>query len=248
VKKPYVIKQRGLFRCEQGKPFKVSRSQIEAFCECPRCFYLNHRNGIRRPSSPPFTINSLVDRMLKREFDEHRAAQTPHPIMVQNGIDAVPFQHEMIEEWRNNFKGMAYLDERTNLKVTGALDDVWTMRETGRLAVVDYKATATAKEVTLDDDWKVSYKRQMEVYQWLLRKQGFEVEDRGFFLYANGQDVDGFAERLSFAVSLLPYEGNGDWIDQKLLDLKACLTGDRIPDAPEDCEFCGYVAAAAGVA
>ena len=56
------------------------------------------------------------------------------------------------------------------------------MRDSGRLVVVDYKATATNGELTLDDEWKVTYKRQMDVYIWLLRKQGFEVDDREFFL------------------------------------------------------------------
>jgi hypothetical protein len=80
MNRPYVVKSRGLFKCALKEPFKISRSQIEAFVSCPRCFYLNNRLGMRRPSSPPFTINSFVDRLLKREFDTHRAAQTPHPI------------------------------------------------------------------------------------------------------------------------------------------------------------------------
>ena len=33
-------------------------------------------------------------------------------------LDAVPFQHPKIDEWRDSFKGMAYLDKRTNLKIT----------------------------------------------------------------------------------------------------------------------------------
>jgi hypothetical protein len=69
MRRTYVIKSRGLFDCDSTKPFKVSRGQIEAFIECARCFYLNHRNGIDRPSSPPFTINMLVDRLLKKEID-----------------------------------------------------------------------------------------------------------------------------------------------------------------------------------
>src|SRR5262249_4129894 len=144
MKKQYNIKQSGLFKFDADKPFKVSRSQIEAFVECPRCFWLNHRLGIRRPSSPPFTINMLVDRVLKKEFDIHRAAQTSHPIMLAHGLDAVPFRHPQIDEWRDNFVGMQFLDEYTNLNIAGAIDDIWQMRGTGRLIVVDYKATAKA--------------------------------------------------------------------------------------------------------
>src|SRR5258708_4730855 len=102
MRKEFVVKKRGLFEPAASKPFKISRSQIEAFCECPRCFWLNHRQGIRRPSSPPFLINTLVDRMLKVEFDACREAGVPHPIMAENGIDAVPMPHPDLDVWRNN--------------------------------------------------------------------------------------------------------------------------------------------------
>ena len=244
MKRTYVIKSRGLFNCHSKEPFRVSRSQIEAFVECPRCFWLNHRRGMRRPSSPPFLINTLVDRLLKKEFDAHRVAQTSHPIMIEHGLDAVPFRHPQIDKWRENFVGMQFRDEHTNLNITGAVDDIWQMRASGRLIVVDYKATAKDGQVTLDEAWQDGYKRQMGVYIWLLRKQGFEVEDRGFFLYCNGQDAESFEQRLNFSVSLLPY--TGDWIEPTLLDLKASLMADDVPPAPHDCEFCGYIAANQG--
>ena len=59
------------------------------------------------------------------------------------------------------------LHEPTNLMVTGAVDDVWADGDE-TLFVVDYKSTSTEKEISLDDQWKQAYKRQMEIYQWLL--------------------------------------------------------------------------------
>ncbi len=32
---------------------------------------------------------------------------------------------------------MQFIDERTNLKITGAVDDIWQMRESGKLIIVD---------------------------------------------------------------------------------------------------------------
>jgi hypothetical protein len=83
MKKAFAIKSRGLFDPASNKPFKLSRSGIELYLECPRCFFINHRFGIRRPSGPPFNINSLVDRLLKKEFDVHRVNATTHPLMQQ---------------------------------------------------------------------------------------------------------------------------------------------------------------------
>lgn len=245
MKKEFKVKERGLYEPKDNKPFKVSRSGIELFVECPCCFYLNNRLGIRRPSGPPFSINKAVDTLLKKEFDVHRAAKTTHPYMTQYGLDAVPFQHEMMDEWRENFKGVRYVHEPTNLLITGAVDDIWQNKD-GELIVVDYKAASKSDEVSLDADWQMSYKRQMEVYQWLLRRLGFKVARTGYFVYCNGNnDAEGFDGKIEFDVVLLPYEGDDGWIENTLIQLKECLDSSEIPASPIDCEFCGYALARA---
>lgn len=228
---------------ESGEPFKVSRSGIELFTECPCCFYLNNRVGIRRPSGPPFNINKAVDTLLKKEFDVHRAAGTAHPYMKHYDIDAVPYQHEMMNEWRENFKGVRFHHEPTNLLVTGAVDDIW-VNPAGELIVVDYKATSKGEEVNLDADWQMSYKRQMEVYQWLLRQLGFTVSNTGYFVYCNGNaDAAAFDGKIEFDVTLLPYTGDDSWIPDVLAQLKRCLDAPSAPAPTPDCEFCGYALA-----
>ena len=180
MNRAFAITSRGLFGPKPDKPFKVSRSGLELHLECPRCFYLNHRLGIRRPSGPPFTINSLVDRLLKKEFDRHRASGTAHPLMHQYGVDAVPFQHPQVHEWRKNFKGIQHYHAPTNLIVTGAVDDLW-INPASEVIVVDYKTTAKSGDITIDANWQMAYKRQMEIYQWLLSRQGLDVSRRTLF-------------------------------------------------------------------
>ena len=244
MKNTFSIKSRGLFDPNSNKPFKVSRSGIELYLDCPRCFYLNRRHGIRRPSGPPFNINSLVDRLLKKEFDVHRVNATRHPLMQQYGVDAIPFQHPKIDEWRENFKGVRFHHVPTNLIVTGAVDDLW-LNPAGEIIVVDYKATVKNGEVNIDAEWQMAYKRQMEMYQWLVRHQGLIVSNTGYFVYCNGQDAEAFDGRIEFAIKLLPYTGSDYWIDDALVGLKNCLLSDEIPSRPPDCEFCGYVLARA---
>lgn len=246
MKKAFSIKSRGLFDPASIKPFKVSRSGIELFLECSRCFYINHRLGIRRPSGPPFNINTLVDRLLKKEFDVHRVNATAHPLMRQYGVDAVPYQHPKIDEWRENFKGVQVHHAPTNLIVTGAVDDLWR-NPAGEIIVVDYKATAKNGEVNIDADWQMAYKRQMEVYQWLVRQQGLTVSNTGYFVYCNGQDGEAFDGRIEFTVKLLPYTGSDSWIEKTLSDLKNCLMSNNVPGRPDDCEFCGYALARAAM-
>ena len=58
---PFSRKRRKLYNPKDSEPFAVSRSKIDLFVECPRCFYLDRRLGIGRPSGPPFLLNSAVD-------------------------------------------------------------------------------------------------------------------------------------------------------------------------------------------
>lgn len=232
----------------QAAPFKVSRSKIELFMQCPRCFWLDTRLKISRPSSPPFNINKAIDELFKKEFDSYRAKGEPHPIMADNQIKAIPYQHADLDKWRYNFTGVAALHKPTNLHVFGAIDDVW-VNDDGELIVVDYKATAKQADVSIDSDWQVSYKRQMEVYQWLLRQNGFAVNNTGYFVYTNGRfDLDGFNDRLEFKTKLIPYTGNDAWVEKTLVNMKACMEGDDMPPVGDHimggpCEFCTYARA-----
>ena len=238
----YTIKKRNIFAPDLAKPFKISRSQIEAYTRCPCCFWLNHRRGIRHPGMPGHPINSLIDRLLKAEFDTHRIAGTSHPLMRAYGIDAVPYADDRLDTWRQNFKGMQHFHKPTGLLVTGALDDLWITPQR-LIHMVDYKATAKQDGVTLDDQWKDAYKRQMEVYQWLARRLGLDVSDTAYFVYCNGRARDTFDGLVSFDQMILPYVGNDSWVEPTLIKMKSCLVSDDMPAASPDCEHCGYFAA-----
>ena len=228
------------YRTGQTTPFKVSRSKIDDFLNCPRCFWLDRKLKITKPDTPPFQINKAVDELLKKEFDTYRAKGTPHPLMVDNGVAAIPYQHDKLNQWRENFVGVQYLHAPTNLLVFGAVDDLW-VNDAKELIVVDYKATAKKSEVSLDAPWQIAYKRQMEVYQWLLRSNGFTVNLTGYFVYCNGRlDLDDFNNRVEFSIKLIPYTGNDSWVEPTLLKLKACLESDTIPEVGPDCDYCRY--------
>lgn len=238
-------RSKNLFNPDSKEPYPLSRSKIEFFCQCPRCFYLDRRLGISQPPSPPFRLNSAVDTLLKKEFDIHRVKKTAHPFMEAYGIDAVPFQHPKIEEWRDALRrGIRHLHPPTNLFITGGIDDLW-VSPGGELFIVDYKATAKDGEVGIDADWQVSYKRQVEIYQWLFRQNGFRVSDTAYFVYCNGDtDKEAFDGKLEFRVRLIPYQGNDEWIEKTLLDIRSCLTADTLPPQSRSCAFCSYREAA----
>lgn len=229
-----------------GPKWRLSRSKIELFNECPRCFYLDNKLGTARPRGPAFTLNIAVDALLKKEFDIHRAKKSKHPLYEKYGIEVIPYTHKMLNTWRENFEGIEYKDPETGFTISGAVDDIWESPN-GELIVVDYKATSkTGSVVTLDDSsWKDSYARQMGVYQWLLRKNGFTVSPTGYFVYANASsDKEAFDAQLEFELTLVPCEGDTSWIDDILPKIKTTLDTDAIPPTGKSCEYCPYREAA----
>ena len=232
---------RNLYDPKSKEPFRLSRSKIDLFIKCPRCFYLDRRLGIGQPPGYPFSLNSAVDKLLKKEFDVHRANGTAHPLMKAYGLDAVPMAHEKIDEWRDSLRrGITFHFPKTNLLITGGVDDVWVTPD-GELIIVDYKATSKEGLVSLDAEWQDGYKRQMEIYQWLFRKNGFKVSPTGYFVYCNGRaDSAAFDGKLEFDIKLLPYEGDDGWEDGVVRDLWGCLQGDEVPEAGEGCDYCAY--------
>ncbi len=226
------------------KPFRISRSKIDLFLQCPRCFYLDRRLGIKRPPGYPFTLNNAVDELLKKEFDIYREKREKHPLCIENEIDAIPFKHEDLDGWRDSLhKGIEYEMPETNLKITGGIDDVWINLK-DELIVVDYKATSKKGEVSLDADWQIGYKRQVEIYQWLFRQNGFKVSNTAYFVYCNAKkDVDRFDGKLKFNISVIPYEGNDSWVDGTVMKIYDCLQSDDIPEEKEECAYCKYTLA-----
>lgn len=231
-----------LFNPQSGEPFKLSRSKVDLFLECPRCFYMDRRLGVGRPPGFPFSLNSAVDKLLKKEFDLHRVKQTAHPLMKAYGLkDIVPFEHPKMNEWRDALRGgVQALHKKTNFLLTGGVDDIWKNKK-GELMVVDYKATAKDGDVGIDADWQISYKRQIEFYQWLLRRNKFKVSNTGYFVYANGKtDLEAFDGKLEFDVNLISYEGDDSWIEKTIAEIHQCLNANKIPSSARDCDYCRY--------
>jgi hypothetical protein len=233
--------EKGWYSPGSKEPYVISRSKVDRFVECARCFWLEARYGIGRPDTPAFTLNNAVDELFKKEFDIRRTNGEAHPLMKEYGIKAVPYKHEKMEEWRDAFKrGIKFHHAETNITLRGGIDDVWE-GENGELYIVDYKATAGKEEVTLDDKWKDAYKRQVEVYQWLFRQNGFTVAPTAYFVYANGQnDRAAFDGKLEFEITILPYEGDDSWVEPTLRKIKACVDSDEAPKSDPVCEYCLY--------
>ena len=223
----------------------LSRSALEDFIRCPRCFYLQRRKGLKPLARIPLTLAVATDALLKNEFDAIRGTDLTHPIWTREGLPVRAFQHSDIETWRSNRKGIRVEHKTTGVTVYGAVDDIWQNLESGDLHVVDYKSTSKQDTPTVDGGFGDSYRRQMDIYQWLFREAGFPVSDTGYFLYVNGSKhgvfYDGDVGRMLFSTTLISYRGDTSWVSECVTNAVECFRENIIPDANRDCDTCRYI-------
>ena len=251
-------RHRGVFNLANPEPYELSRTRVENFVKCPCCFYLVQVKGIQFPTIPGFNINEATDILLKRDFDKYRGTKNTHPYLVKMGLDHLhPYQHKHFEFWTQSMHfgakdRMHTVHNETNLKIGGGLDDVWINTKTNQLHIIDYKSTSQKSDkgpITLDEYYKESYKRQMDLYVWIMKRKGFEVNDVGYFLYCDG---DRFTKTqflrenkaiMEFKLTLIPYQTDHKWIEPTLRAIKGVLSGTTSPNHSSNCEYGNFLKA-----
>jgi len=251
--KPLRTQQHTLYQRGTNSIFKLSRSKLSQFVECQRCFYLDRVKGLKEPSMPSWTLNSAVDTLLKKEFDIYRFQKKPHPIMIQQNLNFIPFEHEDFNRWRDSLKGgISFIDTDTNLEIYGGIDDLWYDIDKKELVVVDYKTqssiTPVEVETYLKNPFHQSYKLQMDIYVYILQQMGrklnINVSNRTFFLVYNAEkSYDKFDNKLNFTAKLIPYEANTSKIKNLIIEAKKVLESETIPNLNTNCEKCMYLEA-----
>tara|TARA_B100000029_G_C17402237_1_gene897494 strand:- start:45 stop:860 length:816 start_codon:yes stop_codon:yes gene_type:complete len=229
------------------KSFTVSRTRIQNFLDCPRCFYLQNRIGIKTLKSLPFRLNSATDTLLKKTFDVARDKQEVHKYFKENNINLIPFKHEKMSEWQQNFQGVKYHYEKANLIVQGAVDDILINLKTKELSPIEYKSTQTkdGEQIKyLGKPHHKSWKNQLEIYGYLLEKNGFKISENSYIVFCNADiSPEEWEEKLNFDVQVIPYKMDYSWVEPTLDEIKELLIQNRIPDFSDadECDMCRYL-------
>jgi len=265
-----MARHRGTYKPNRAEPYELSRGRLEGFLKCEACFWLDRVRGVKFPSIPGFLLNTNTDTLLKKDFDQFRGKE-PHPIMVNSGLSHLrPFDHVDLEKWESSLhfgsspNHFNTVHEQTNILFGGGLDDVWENIKTGELHIVDYKSTAqmSSTPAPLDEsfiapptdpkkiDYKAGYRRQMEMYQWILRRKGFPVSDTGYFLYVDGQHInesgmidseDPSQAWMRFNTAIIKYVGDDSWVEATIIQAKRTLGSEHAPKHTEGCEFGRFI-------
>ena len=258
-------RHRGKFDPNNPNPYELSRSRVETFLKCKACFWLHQIHKVSPPEIPSFTINTTTDILLKRDADAVRG-KSALPLWEQAGLEhIIPFDHEHLNNWTNslhyglNDSYFNTVHKETNIKFGGGLDDVYLNTETDQIHIIDYKSQAQGtrnpdtyevKPSSLNDPWKIGYKRQMDMYVWVARQKGLNVSNTGYFVYVDAQhkhiegmliDRDPSIAWMKFNASIIPYEADTSWVEPTLVEIKNFLMNQpTIPDhTPKGDNFMG---------
>lgn len=166
-------------------PYKLSPSSLNLMDECPRCFWLDKHEVWKRPNGVFPSLPSGMDGVLKHHFDKFRDKGILPPELCEDKEcknlklfnDA-----ELMKVWRSNFKGIRYEDKKGNI-LFGAVDNILVKGK--KLIVLDYKTRGFA----LKEDTADHYQNQLDIYNFLLRKNGYETEDYAFLLFYVPKEV-----------------------------------------------------------
>jgi len=214
----------------QEKQIQLSPSSLNLFLECPCCFWLEKKLGIRRPPPYPYALNAAVDTLLKEEFDSYRKKGELHPLLIAHKIKARLFPNqELLNQWRSNRVGIRYFDEEVGATLFGAVDDVLEFPD-GKLAALDYKSTGSAVAKVYD-----RFQLQMDIYTYLLEKNGFKTPRKGYLAFYVVDKTNGFEDKLPFQKELQEIETNPDDIPELFQDAVALLKQEAPPSHSPDC-------------
>jgi hypothetical protein len=164
--------------------YKLSPSILTLMEECPRCFWL-HFHGKQRPAGIFPSLPSGMDSILKTHFDKfmERGILPPELRESKDCKEMKLFDDkEKLKEWRNNFKGISWTDEQGNV-LHGAVDNL--LVKGNKIIVLDYKT----RGFPLKRDSHEHYQNQLNIYNFLLRKNGYETEDYAFLLFYVPKEV-----------------------------------------------------------
>jgi len=211
---------------------KLSPSSLNLYLECPRCFWLEKKQGVRRPQPYPYALNAAVDLLLKEEFDDYRKKGEVHPLLAAHNIQAKLFPNqELLNQWRNNFSGIRYYDEELDATVFGAVDDILEFPD-GKLAPLDYKSTGSATANVYD-----RFQLQMDVYTYLLEKNGFSTPRKGYLAFYIVDKKSGFDDRLPFRKEIQEIQTDPSDLPELIKEAVSLLRRMAPPPHSQECQY-----------
>lgn len=173
---------------------RLSKSQLDKFVDCPRCFWLAQRHKLRQPDMISSKVWKGVERVTVAHYEGHRKAKTtPDNLIGQVPAGAIPVQLDetAMKALRYWGKGLAF--NVGDVLVTTALDDMLQIPDGSqpngsRYAVIDYKSKA---KLTDEESTAQMYQNQADVFDLACNVNGYPTDGTVYFDYWSPVSVDG---------------------------------------------------------
>ncbi|MBI3190310.1 PD-(D/E)XK nuclease family protein [archaeon] len=213
--------------------YKLSPSSLNLLEECPRCFWLYVTQKRSRPSGAFPSLPSGVDRILKHHFDKYRELGELPPELHKHGVAGKLFSDmDLLKVWRNNLKGLQFIDKENKIMLRGAVDDL--LQNDEKIIALDFKTRGFA----LKEDTHHHYQHQLNLYNFLLRKNGYDTEDYAYLLFFMPEAINETGHFV-FHTDLVKMKINVEHAEQLFHKAIKVVEGE-IPDSSDECKFCKW--------
>ena len=119
--------------------------------------------------------------------------------------------------------------------------------KTKELSPVEFKSTQTKdgdQVKYLGKPHHKFWKNQLEIYGYLLEKNGFKISEDSYIIFCNAEiNAEEWNEKLNFDVQVINYKMDYKWVEPILDKIKELLILDSIPNFSDtdDCDMCRYL-------
>ena len=229
-----------LYSYNSSRPFKLSRTKIDLFFECRRCFFLDQKFGIKRPHGTPLVLSNRIVDDFKKELNICRVEKNIHSKVKELNKNLIPISHNKLEEWKSSFKGASFLDDSTNLLVVGIIDDIWLDRSTNKNHSVIIKSNSKKNQMSYENIWP-GYWRQLSLYSYLLSKNLLPMSSTGILVFINTPtSMDQMENKKNFNLNIFEKILDFDWIQPTIKEISKTLNKETPPESSKKCKYCNY--------
>lgn len=211
----------------------LSASSLALFNDCPRCFYLQVKEGIRRPQGLPMPLYTKMDLLIKDYFDGFRRNGALPP-QLEGLVEGRLFENqELLKKWRNWRTGPVFEDKKAGARIVSALDDC-LVSEDNFFIPLDYKSKGDIRE-----DSHIFHQNQLNIYTWLLDENGYPTKDVGYLVFFAPLEIQ---NNNLIKFNIIPRRIETSKEGGKGMFYKAIeLLNGPMPEKHENCDYCRWV-------
>lgn len=213
----------------------LSKSALEIFKDCPRCFWLEKNKNLKRPAGIKASIMNGLDQGMKDAAEY--AIATGKPISYLKGIvGAAPFKDRGLVKKFSNWRTFQanIVAGNYHALIWGQVDDLIEWRD-GRVSPWDFKSNGKKREWV---EYTMQYNTlQADMYEILLEAQGLETTGKAYFSYTWPIVIDGVLTWDHETVSIDTDKTRALIVIEAALN---CLSH-TIPMESPTCNYCTFV-------